>query len=367
MAQSLQRMYQPTHDETARHGFVGALKRHVNGPMEHSLSARYDALLASSGDVERAGVSLKDERLFRLWASVLYTSQDLMWESLGETVDRLNPRYVECWRNLAGRKEKLGSLQLDQTLIIPEPIASCEMHRQPGGYFHAADQDDLTAPLAYFSAVDLYMSAKGFGVGQAAGSHAMCNLILAAGRHKRPGLAPTCVLDMGCGPGTETMGFRRAFPNAEMHGVDLSAPFLKFAHLWAEHQREAIHYRHANAADTGFPDGKFDLIVSHILFHETSSEMLPQILREAHRLLVPGGLFINADVPYQTRTQSVPNRITNAWQVDHNGEPFWTGYADTDVCLALINAGFESDEVFAEYVPLGSGRYFIFGAVKKDD
>ncbi|MCC5868076.1 MAG: class I SAM-dependent methyltransferase [Gammaproteobacteria bacterium] len=366
MAQRLESLYRPTHDEAARHGFVGALKRHVNGPMEHTLSAHYDALLASGGGVEQSGVRLQDERLFRLWASVLYTSQDLMWESLGETVDRLNPLYVERWRDLAGRREKLGSLQLDPSLTIPEPIASCEMHRQPGGYCHAADQDNLTAPLAYFSAADLYLSAKGFGLGQAAGTPAMCHLILAAARRKRPGLAPTCVLDMGCGPGTETIGYRMAFPNAEMHGVDLAAPFLKFAHLWAEHQGQAIHYRHANAADTRYPAGKFDLIVSHILFHETSGEMLPQILREAHRLLAPGGVLLNADVPYQTLTQSVPKRITNAWQVDHNGEPFWIGFADTDVRQALIEAGFEPEEVFAEYVPLGSGRYFIFGAAKKD-
>ena len=54
--------------------------------------------------------------------------------------------------------------------------------------------------------------------------------------------------------------------------------------------------------------------------------------------------------------------VTNAWQVEHNGEPFWTGFADTDVQAALEGADF-GEHAFTTYAAPGGGReYFIFGA-----
>ena len=100
------------------------------------------------------------------------------------------------------------------------------------------------------------------------------------------------------------------------------------------------------------------------MFHETWHDVLPGIMAEAHRLLAPGGIFLNADVPYQPERLSMTKQVTNHWQVVNNGEPFWTGFADTDVRESLIDGGFDAQDVFAEYDPLGSGEYFIFGGVK---
>ncbi len=172
------------------------------------------------------------------------------------------------------------------------------------------------------------------------------------------------MLDMGCGPGVETVAYKRAFPDAEVWGVDLSAPFLRFGHIWAEDQGLAINFRQASAADTGFEDGTFDLIMSHILFHETWHDVLPAIMAEAHRLLRPGGVFLNGDTPYQPQRLSVQKQVTNHWQVVNNGEPFWTGYADTDIRRALIDGGFAEDQVFNDYDPLGQGVYYVFGGRK---
>ena len=72
-----------------------------------------------------------------------------------------------------------------------------------------------------------------------------------------------------------------------------------------------VHYHQANAAQTGFDDASFDLVTSHILFHETSAEILPEIMAEARRILAPGGVFFNADVPYQPHRLGMPKRVTN--------------------------------------------------------
>lgn len=361
-------IYRADHDEAARQAFVGALKSHVNGPMEADLAKLYYEKLVErdTGELDEVIALFEQEAQYRLWGSAVYTSQDLLWESVGQTVDRVRPEFDRRWQAMKESGATYGSLSLDPELNLPEPIGSREIHRQPGGYFHEASPDDLTSPLLYFSSVELYRAAKGLGTNAKTGEPGMAPLMLKVMREKFPQLEPKRILDLGCGPGTETLGFARGFQEAEMHGLELSSPFLRFAHLWAEEQGVAVHYRQGNAAATPYPDGHFDLIVSHILFHETSHEILPQIMQEARRLLAPGGVFFNADVAYQTDRITVPKQVTNAWQVAYNGEPFWRGFAETDVREAMRAAGFDNDRIFADYVPLGSGDYFMFGASKAE-
>ena len=364
--QAINMLYKPNHDEAARQAFVGTLKGFVNGPMEADLARLYDDALANEKPASReeAMKLFENKKLYQLWGSSVYTSQDFLWEGVGETVDRVKPEFEEKWRRLEKKKSKRGSLHLDSDMKIPEPIASREIHRQPGGYFHAESDDELTAPLLYFASIELYRTAKGLGTGAKTGEPGMSEFITGFAKDKFPGLDPKRILDLGCGPGTETLGFKRLFPEAEIHGLDLSAPFVKFGHLWAEEQDEEIHFHQGNAADTGLPDDHFDFIVSHILFHETSDEILPQIMKEAHRLLAPGGLFLSADVAYQKERLSIPKQVTNHWQVVYNGEPFWTGFADTDVSESLLTGGFAANQIFADYVPIGTGHYYLFGATK---
>jgi len=372
-SQNLKTAYRPTHDEAARQAFVGALKGYVNGPMESQLAAEYDNQLKFDF-MEKQGQEPRDRyegteafrhsHLYQLWGSAVYTSQNLMWETVGDTCDRLEPAF-EARRAVLAKRPTLGSLELEDDFVPPDPIRHVEIHRQPGGYFGPAGSTDLHRGMHYFGTVELYRNAKGLGDGSVAvGEPSMGRYLLGALQRRFDAIKPRAVLDLGCGPGSQTLAYKEAFPDAEVWGVDLSAPFLRFGHLWAEDQGAAIHFRQANASDTGLPDAKFDLIISHILFHETWDDILPAIMKEAHRLLAPGGIFINGDTPYQPDRLSIPKQVTNHWQVVNNGEPFWTGFADTDVKEALVAAGFETANVFADYDPLGTGEYFIFGGRK---
>ena len=372
-AHGLRQDYRPTHDESARQAFVGALKGYVNGPLETQLADLYERDLKPEY-IEKHGQEPKDRdqgtaafqhsHLYQLWGSAVYTSQNLMWETVGETVGRLQPIF-ETRREQLATQPSLGRLELADDFVPPDPIRHVEIHRQPGGYFGAPGNTDLRLGMDYFGTVELYRQAKGLSDGGAAGEPNMGRYLLGALQRRFNDINPSTVLDMGCGPGAETIAYKQAFPEAEVWGLDLSAPFLRFGHVWAEDQGLAINFRQANAADTGFPDGKFDLIISHILFHETWDDILPAIMAEAYRLLAPGGIFLNGDTPYQPQRLSIPKQVTNHWQVINNGEPFWTGYADTDIRAALTEAGFDPANVFADYDPLGSGEYFIFGGVKE--
>ena len=368
MSATLGQLYRPDHDEHARQRFVGVLKSFANGALEQKLAARYESELlpnfvAAHGRAPQnrddARPLFESDPLYQLWGSLVYASQGLMWETVGATCERIGPAF-EARATALGAQPR-GSLQLDPALQPPTPIDRIEIHRQPGGYFASRHPKDLQAALIYFGTIELYRAAKGLSANAPVGEPGIGRYIAQVVRKRYPDLAPRRILDLGCGPGTETIALQEAFPDAEVHGVDLSAPFVSFAHAWAEERGMALHFRQADARHTGYPDGHFDLIVSHILFHETWHDITPAIFSEARRLLAPGGVFLNADVPYQPARMPLTKQVTNDWQVRNNGEPFWTGFADTDVAAALAHAGFAPERIVADYEPLGAGHYFFFG------
>ena len=369
---SLRELYRPTHDEAARQRFVGVLKGFANGALEATLEGHYVTALepkfrAQHGrppaDREEGTSLFSPDPVFQLWGSMVYASQSLMWQTVGETCQRILPdfeaRAEQQAMDVAG-----GSLSLQPELTLPEPIAHTEIHRQPGGYFASRNDRDMLAGLLYFGTVELYRAAKGLSVNAPVGEAGMARYILSVLNKHYPDLKPRRILDLGCGPGTETVGLKQAFPDAEVHGLDLSAPFVRFGHAWAQDLGVPLHFRQADARDTGYDDGQFDLIVSHILFHETWHDVLPETFAEVRRILAPGGVFLNADVPYQPERLSMTKQVTNHWQVLNNGEPFWSGFADTSVPTLLGEAGFEQDEILASYEPLGAGVYYFFGGRK---
>lgn len=369
---TLKDVYRPSHDEAAKQAFVGALKGYVNGPLEKRLARHYDevllpAFVEKNGRVpanrQEGAEAFAGDHLLQLWGSSVFTSQNLMWETVDETCVRLLPEF-EARRQSLAQDEALGRLELTEGFVPPDPIREVEIHRQPGGYFGIPGDASLRLGMNYMGTGELYRSAKGLSDGGDVGDPGMGNYILGALKRRFPNVNPASVLDLGCGVGVHTVAYKQAFSDADVWGVDLSAPFLRFAHVWAEDKGLGINYRQADASDTGFVDGQFDLIVSHILFHETWHDILPGIMAEAHRLLAPGGIFLNADTPYQPDRLSIPKQVTNDWQVVNNGEPFWTGYADTNMRRALTDAGFDAQQVFADYDPLGAGEYYIFGGVK---
>ena len=363
-------LYQPTHDELARQQFVGALKGYLNGPIERDLAASFERDIAprfrarAGRDPEKredVAELFAEHPLYQLWGAAVYESQDLMWETVDETCRRLLPE-LERRFDALDDATRLGSLELDDSLKLPEPIRSVEIHRQPGGYFAEPDAHGLLTALRYFGTVELYRAAKGLSTGAAAGEPGMGHYILAAVKRRFGDLAPKRILDLGCGPGTETIAYKQAFPDAEVWGIDLSAPFLRFAHVWAEDLGVPIHYRQADARDTGFEEGSFDLIVSNIVFHETGDDILPGVLAEARRLLAPGGVMLHVDVPFQVHRTPLTKQVTNHWQVINNGEPYWSGFANLDVGRELGRAGFDPEGTFVDYDPLGDGHMLVFGA-----
>lgn len=342
-------LYAPTFSEQSRQDFVLALKFLANGPMQDRVRA------------EPAAAGLERTQAFREWAAVTHRSQTMMWQAIEPTARRGAERAAAELASLESSPQRRGSLELDPDLDVPDPIASIEIHRQPGGYVAEHGPHDTIAGMRYIGSSLIYSAGKGL---HGAASDQRGQFLVDLLRERFAALEPRRILELGCGIGVTTQPIAATFSAAEYHAIDVAPGLLRFAHLLAERRGIAVHFHQRDAAATRFPPAHFDLILSNILFHETSAEKLPQILKECRRLLAPGGAMLHVDVA--TRLEKLPpaDRLMNAWQVRWNGEPFWSGFAAIDMRAALVAAGFPHESTFAEFVgkAYGPGGWHVFGA-----
>ncbi len=105
--------------------------------------------------------------------------------------------------------------------------------------------------------------------------------------HLKPGMR---MLDIGCGPGTISVGLAGAVDPGEFFGVDMDASQVDLASKAA---REGGHsnarFRVADALDLPFPDDHFDVVHCHaVLMHIPDTRAA---LAEVTRVLRTGGIL----------------------------------------------------------------------------
>ena len=144
---------------------------------------------------------------------------------------------------------------------------------------------------------------------------------------------PQIILDLGCGTGSSTIVLKKAFPSAEVIGLDISPYMLIMAQHKAKKANLAIDWQQGLAEASSFADESFDLISIAFLFHETPVAISQAILQECQRLLKPRGQMIIID-GNQQRLRRTP------WLIDLFREPYSQVYAAGNIDDWLKNANF---------------------------
>ncbi|MDG2111000.1 MAG: class I SAM-dependent methyltransferase [Actinomycetota bacterium] len=343
-----------THDELAREHFVQALKAHVATRVspgvrevyEHRAEPRWRAEHdRSPNDRHEIREALSADTYYRLWSSVRRSSQHLLWNSVADAVTRqsesLSAKATEV-------DQGLGTLLLNPDLEIPWYNADVDIHAMPGGYRGEYGPNDVSVGALYDRGVYVYAMGQMGDLNDDYGRSIVSNFLAA----RMPEFSPRRVLDVGCTVGHATIPYVDAFPNAEVHGIDLGAPVLRYGHARAEALGKAVHFSQQNGEKTDFPDGHFNLIVSHIVVHEMSPAALRNLFAECHRLLAPGGLMIHSDFPGYAGVDPLTQSMID-WDTYNNHEPLWGPMRDMDLSAEAAASGFGAAEVEEVVIPTG--------------
>lgn len=218
-----------------------------------------------------------------------------------------------------------GSLTYDPNFKYPE-YATVEIHIQPGGY--------TGHPLAglYYD----YGTSVFFGDG---GKDDVLHKKLAGKTAAPQDGKVERILEFGCSIGQLACELKKRYPTATVYGTDIASPMLRYAHWRALEQNTEVHFLQMPSEHMDFESGSFDLIVSHLLFHEIPVPVIKKTLAEVRRLLRPGGTYVMWDFP--TATPSAPGYGGFAGLMDaaDNGEPYAYGFVQCGIETLLEEAG----------------------------
>jgi SAM-dependent methyltransferase len=135
------------------------------------------------------------------------------------------------------------------------------------------------------------------------------------------------VLDMGCGLGATLRSFASHLPSADLNGVTLVPWQLEQGRLLNQSDPQAanINLNLANYEHTTYPSESFDAIYAVESSCYGTAANKSRFVREAHRLLRPGGRLVVADGflgsgKFRGPQQSIYSKLCDCWAIETLGE-----------------------------------------------
>ncbi|MBM3514144.1 MAG: methyltransferase domain-containing protein [Alphaproteobacteria bacterium] len=247
-----------------------------------------------------------------------------MWRDLQAACDKHADQLISEMEHEDKRGK--GTLELNPTMDLPAYTKE-EIHNQPGGYVGY----ELAGHLYYYGTNNFW---TGLNYQDEMHHQLAKNVAIPAdGKVKR-------ILDAGCGDGRLTMALKDRFPEAEVWGIDVGGPMVRFAHMRANDVDNGANFAQRLAEDTKFPDGYFDVVTSMLLFHEVDAAANKKIMSETARILRPGGTFAPSDVRAGQQKLTGYHGFWQWWNTRWNYEVWMLEHVATDYAKEFVARGF---------------------------
>jgi SAM-dependent methyltransferase len=105
-----------------------------------------------------------------------------------------------------------------------------------------------------------------------------------------------------------------------------------------------------DATDLGFEDNSFDVVFTSMFLHELSIKDIKRFFAEAHRVLRPGGLLINMELP-PNRELTPYDQFYLDWDCYYNKEPYYRAFRDQNPQDLIQAGGFRAEDFIQFTVP----------------
>ncbi len=273
-------------------------------------------------------------------------NQVVTWKTLRDHYHKNADYYLSEME--AADKSGPGSLVLSPDMTIPD-YARHEIHIQPGGYVG----DPFAGHIYHYGTNSFYISVIGHNEQDQVHKGTAAKLPLPEdGKVKR-------ILDMGCGVGQFTAALKERFPDAEVWGIDVGGPMVRYSHMRAARLGIGANFAQKLAEDTGFPDGYFDLVTSYIVHHELPAAMTRKVIAEARRVTRTGGVYYPVD--FNSGGDKAPARSMYGRWWDHrwNNEVWSLEYHTMNFTDEIAKGGFTQVKTAKAALPGFGVRHFV--------
>ena len=360
----------PNHDELSRQQFIYNFKRYLANKIRPGNKIIYNKVikpkfLKNQGKEPESRNEIDNEMSknssYMMYSALSRNAQEMMWDSVADPIFRNKEKLSKKFTKINSNKHKLGSINLNPILKIPNGIKNIDIHLQPGGYVSDYNPSDVLAGAFYEGGGNLYSLGNGVGVSEGKG-----DVLVRFLKEKHPNFSPSRILDCGCSAGSSSTPWALAFPEAEVHGIDLGAGMLRYAHARAECLGAKVHFHQMSAKELSFDANSFDLVVSSNAMHEMPQKTTESMFKESFRVLRKDGISIHQDVPLRFNELDSYQQFERGWDQKHNNEPYWITYATNNPQEMFINAGFEKKNIWlGKFEQLDKTiKWFISCAIK---
>ncbi|MFO1426426.1 MAG: class I SAM-dependent methyltransferase [Steroidobacteraceae bacterium] len=327
----------PKLDQQSTQDFFSSLRMWMRNASP-DLGTQVEALAAARGlnpadmPMDAAWQLAMTHPTFAARARINTSSQQLMWRGIADVYHKDADAYYAALA--ATDRSGPGSLELNPGMALPE-YTRYEIHIQPGGY--VGDEFAGAISLHGFKHFDRQFSFNDHQEHHLAMAREMplpCD-----GQVRR-------VLDLGCGWGGLATALKERFPEADVWGIDVGGPMVRWAHHRAVKMNLAVNFAQRLGEDSKFEAGSFDIVGSYIMFHEVSAEAAQRIVAETYRILRPGGLFRVIDFvtrgnPEYREPKTVMAKAGQWADHRYNMERWAPEYRGSDFPAVLRSAGFQ--------------------------
>jgi ubiquinone/menaquinone biosynthesis C-methylase UbiE len=357
MATTLQHAMRPnaTAEESARGRFVSGLRSFILNDLASDLRQAYltraaPAFVRKHGrepaDSDEVHQSLRGDPVFATYTAMRVEAQKMVWDSVRPGVERERAR-LEA---LACEVDAMSSVELAPDFEVPRNVSAIEVHLMPGSYTGEAGSSPLAPGAVYDRGLAIFsmglMGANLDDIGRSMAAYI---------KSRYPEFAPRAILDVGCTVGHNSLPWKQAYPAAELHAVDAAAPGLIYGATRARLQGVEARFHQMNGEALQFGDESFDLVFSSMFLHELSAKTRAAFFREARRVLRPGGLLLNMELPPNSQMGPFEGFYLD-WDSWYNEEPFYKGFRDEDPAQLCREAGF-ADADYIQFVVPSIGIY----------